>query len=97
METTYCITLNIKTGSGYECFGKFCVGTDKSYAENIFRQLKGSPEVNEKNILHMDLVALRNELPLNVNMITCTLEQLTENCRIITKETFKLHNLEEIK
>lgn len=97
METAYYITLNIKTGSGYESFGKFCIGTDKTYAENIFKQLKGSSEVNDGNMLHMDLVTLRNELPVNVHMISCNLEQLTENCRIITKETFKLHNLEEIK
>jgi hypothetical protein len=97
MKTAYYITLNIKTGSGYESFGKFCIGTDKKYAENIFKQLKGSSEVTEKNILHMDLVTLRNDLPVNVHMISCTLEELTENCRIITKETFKLHNLEEIR
>lgn len=97
METTYYITLNIKTGKGYESFGKFCIGSDRTYAENIFKKLKGSNEVTEKNILHMDLVESRNELPLNVHMISCTLEELTENCRTITRETFKLHNLEELK
>jgi hypothetical protein len=97
METAYYITLNIKTGSGYESFGKFCIGSDKTFAENIFKKLKGSNEVTERNILHMDLVAMRNELPLNVHMISCTLEELTENCRIITCETFKLHNLEQIR
>lgn len=95
METTYCITLNIKTGTGFECFGKFFLGYIKEFAENTFSKLKGSREVNDRNILHLDLMAIRNDLPMNVHVISCTLEDLAENCKIITKETFKLFNLEE--
>jgi hypothetical protein len=97
METAYYITLNVKTGNGYEPFGKFCLGRDRRFAENVFKKLKGSENVNDGNILHLDLVESRNELPVNVHMISCTLKELTENCRIITMDIFKLHNLEEIK
>jgi hypothetical protein len=34
-------------------------------------------------------------LPVNLDFITCTLNQLAENCRIITKELFISENLED--
>jgi hypothetical protein len=33
-------------------------------------------------------------LPVNLDFITCTLNQLAENCRIITKELFKSESFE---
>jgi hypothetical protein len=57
--------------------------------------MKGSSDVNDKTILHLDLVEARNELPTNIQMISCSLDQLAENCKIITKEIFKFSNLEQ--
>jgi hypothetical protein len=36
-----------------------------------------------------------NDLPVNIQMISCPLDELAESCKIITKETFKLFNLKE--
>jgi hypothetical protein len=36
----------------------------------------------------------RDDLPVNLKLITCTLEELAENCKLITKEIFKINNLE---
>ena len=44
-------------------------------------------------MLTIELVETVNELPVNLHILACTLEELTYNCRIITKEAFKLHNL----
>jgi hypothetical protein len=57
--------------------------------------LKGTTDIDEKNILHLDLMETRNGLPVNIQMITCTLEELAENCKIITRELFRLYNLEK--
>ena len=62
---------------------------------DVFRQLKGNPIVDEKTILTVDLVETVNGLPLNLNILGCTLEELAYNCRVITKETFKLYNLKQ--
>ena len=35
-------------------------------------------------------------LPLNLKMKSCTLDQVVENCKLITKEMFKLNNLERV-
>ncbi len=93
MQTHYCITLNLKTSNGFETFGKFFIGHEKKTANAIFQKLKGTEKVNEQNILYVELCEMRHELPVNVHLITCTLEELADNCRTITREIFKLHNL----
>lgn len=95
MENTFCIKLTIKTATGHECFGEFFLGQNRKIAENIFHQLKGDREVDERNILQLDLMESRNNLPVNIKMMTCDLHELQENCGIITREMFRVFNLEE--
>ena len=42
----------------------------------------------------MDLMEIKNGLPVNLDVMGCTLEDVTDNSRIITKEAFKFYNLE---
>jgi len=95
-QTTFYIVLNIRTCDGYECFGKFFMGNNKKSAAAIFEQLKGGKNVDEKSILQLDLMESVNGLPTNMQMISCSLEDLAENCKIITKERFRLLNMEEL-
>ena len=95
-KATFTIILNIRTCNGFECFGKFFVGNNKKFAESIFGKLKGRKNVDEKGILQFDLVETINALPVNMQMISCSLEELAENCKIITKETIKFLNMEEM-
>lgn len=92
--TTFYITINIKTTQGYECIGKFQVGDNRRSATNIFRQLKGGQSVDETSLIQFDLMESSNGLPVNVQMISCSLEDVAENCRIITKELFRLINID---
>lgn len=94
-ETTFNIVLNIKTADGFESYGKFFLGNDRDAAYAVFEKLIGSSEVTEKSVLTLELMEISHGLPVNVQLINCTLEQLAENCKIITKETFKLVNLKE--
>ncbi|PUZ26747.1 hypothetical protein GA0116948_102288 [Chitinophaga costaii] len=94
MKSTFYITLNMKTADNFETYGRFCIGNDQKAADNIFATLKGSEVIGEKDILHLELMEIKEGLPVNIRMINCTLEELSENCRIITKEIFKLLNLE---
>lgn len=93
-STNFFIELNIKTANGFENYAKFFLGNDKSFAYGIFQKLKGSRDVNDKSILHLNFMEMSNTLPLNIQVISCTLDELAENCKIITKETFKVFNLE---
>ena len=96
-QSTFHILLHLKTISGFEKFGKFYVGNDRKFAYALFKKLNGRTDLDDKTILYLELMESKNGLPLNVEVLACTLEQLAENSSIITKETFKFHNLEEIK
>jgi len=96
VETKYHIQLHVKTGNDFQCYGKFFLGKNRKLANDIFQKLKGSRKVTDKTILHLDLVEARNELPTNIQMISCSLDELAENCKIITKEIFKFSNLEQV-
>ncbi|MFI5187315.1 MAG: hypothetical protein ACHQF0_11355 [Chitinophagales bacterium] len=89
------ILVNIKTSNGFQTFGKFFLGSDRRLADNIFRKLKGTKKISKDTILNLELIETKNELPQNIQMISCTLEELAENCKIITRETFKFYNLAE--
>ena len=93
METQFYITLTLRTHKGLESFAKFFIGNNRHLAFSIFKQLKGSHNFSEENILYFDFWEIEKEVPANLDLITCTLNQLAENCRIITKELFKSENL----
>lgn len=89
------IVVNLKSGKGYESYAKFFLGKSRKSAEAIFEKLKGSKDVSEKSILQLQLTEIDEGLPLNIHLLSCTLEELAENCKIITKELFKHLNLEK--
>jgi hypothetical protein len=92
-ENTFYVLVSIKTCDGFENFGKFNMGNNRDAAAEVFHQFKGNANVNEETVLTIELMETVNELPLNLNILACTLEELAYNIRIIAKETFKLHNL----
>jgi hypothetical protein len=92
-ENTFYILFSIKTGDGFESFGKFNLGDKRKPAAEVFRQLKGDSKVDEKTVLTMDFVETVKGLPVNLQILGCTLEDVANNCKIIAKETFKLLNL----
>lgn len=94
-ETNFYIVENIRTTDGSLAVGKFFVGHNRDAALAIFRKLKGNADVDEKAVLTLELRETRNDLPLDVLMISCTLDEFAENCKIITRESFKFFNLNE--
>ena len=93
METTFYININLKTANDFLPFAKFYIGNDRDAALAIFRKLKGSREVSEKNVLQLDFIETVENLPVNLNVIGCTLAELSENTGIITREVFKLFSM----
>ena len=94
METAFYILLYMKTPKGFESFSRFYIGNRKDLAFHLFDRLKGSSEEIDDCILQMDLTETQNNLPVNIKMVGCTLEELAENCKIIAKEAFKIFTLE---
>ena len=94
MEVTFCISVNIRAGSGYELLGKFMLGDNSAFASGVFHQLKGSTDVDNNNPIHLDFMESRNGLPVHLEVISCNLNELAENTKIITRERFKMLNME---
>ena len=89
MSRCYCIQLTIRCGQDVECFAKFNLGHEQQFAVSLFRKLKGNRNVTENDLLHMEFIELSNDLPLSIDMIACTLSDIGENSKIITRELFK--------
>ncbi len=93
-DTIFIIELKLRTPGGFDSVGRFWVGNDREFAYKTFHNLLGTSTIDDNTVLHMELVESQHGLPLNLLMKGCTLEQVAENCRLITRELFKHYNLE---
>ena len=94
MFSKYYIELNMKTIDGFERFGSFELGSDRGFSLGLFSGLAGRPADDDTGVLHMDLVEKRNGLPMNMQVISCTVEELARNMKYLTRELFKKINLD---
>jgi len=95
MKTSFTIGVNMRTASGFECYGRFDIGCDRGFAYSLFDSLRGTDAVNETDMLHLDLIEMRNGLPVNLRVKGCTSMDIALNAKIITEAMFKLLNLGE--
>ncbi|MEZ2335336.1 hypothetical protein AB6735_06860 [Mucilaginibacter sp. RCC_168] len=94
MKTQFYILLSLKTAHGFVNYGQYFLGDDRQIADELFSQLKSGKDFNLP--LHIDLMETVNELPVQIKTIYCSLEDVGANCKLITRELFRLKNLEEI-
>ena len=93
MHTAIYIDISIQTPEGPKRLGRFELGADREAARVLFKRLKGSPEVDQGDMLYMEFVEEVNGLPVNLDILTCDLQELGFNSMLITKEMFRLSNL----
>ena len=91
---SYFVLAYIKRYSQKSTFRVLGHDSQDQLARHLFDQLKGSGEEIEDRILQMDLMETKNNLPVNIKVIGCTLEEMAENCKVITKEAFKIFTFE---
>jgi hypothetical protein len=96
MATEYRIAVHARTTSGFDTIGEFFIGTDRQEANQLFKCLKGSPDNLEDGVLLMDLHEINRGLMFDIHMIQCSLDQVADNCRLITKHQFKALNLKNL-
>jgi hypothetical protein len=94
MRTTFYVILRLRTADGFESYGSFNLGNDREFAYRTFSQLKGRELSRETDMLHMDLMETKEGLPVNLRVVCCTAEEIAANVKCITREMFKLLNLE---
>ena len=93
MDKQYFIELGFKTPDGPETFARFFAGDSRKQTDAIFQKLQGNRNIDDKNVIFLSFVEISNGLPVNLDMIGCTLPQLGENCQIIAKDLFKTYAL----
>ncbi len=93
METVFYIILHLRTPWGLENYARFWLGNDRDFAYSLFEQLEGSGDVTEYDMLYLELMETKAGLPFNLKIMRCSLDEMGENCRIITKESFKRFSL----
>lgn len=96
MKTQFYIILSLKTSQSFTDYGQYFFGNDRETAYGLFGRLKGSKDMKDNCLLHIDLMETVDELPVKIKSICCTLEELGTNCKLIARETFRLRNLEEM-
>ncbi|MBX2923637.1 MAG: hypothetical protein KF746_15655 [Chitinophagaceae bacterium] len=89
MENAFYVQARIKTAEGFKTFCQFFLGNDPQFAYDAFHQLKGNEDTTENDILHIDFIEMKNGLPVNLKLISCTLDDFCANTRLLTKEAFK--------
>lgn len=94
MEKTYYIMFHLKVKGELQAFGKFYIGQHRGLAHGLFNQMKGKADTDGSEVLFVELMETHEKLPLNIQMLACTLDELSDNCRLIAKETFKWNNID---
>lgn len=97
MQRRFYIILSLKTPTGFAEYGQYYFGNDRHAADELFNTLQGSRDVAEHLPLHIDLMETINELPVKIKTIGCTLDELAYNTKLITREVFRLKNLEDME
>lgn len=96
MEMNFYLTIHLKVKGELQTIGKFYIGNKREAAYELFNKMKGNRATSGTEVLFMELTETQSELPTNIKMLSCTLNELSENCRIITKEIFKWNNMDPL-
>jgi hypothetical protein len=91
MKTEFDLLVSFRTPDGFKPCAQYFLGSDRDLAEWVFGQLKGRNDIDDKAILHLDLVETKGEVPLKVKTISCKLSELCANCQFVTRELFREH------
>jgi len=90
----YRIVVNMRVAEGYMETGIFFIGNDKDAALKIFYELEGNREVSSSSILRLDLIEQTEGVDTIWDSLECSIGEMADNIRTITKETFRLLNLD---
>jgi hypothetical protein len=84
----------MRTVEGFVRFGQFELGSDRESVESLYQMLEGREPEGDEGILHIDLVEMREGLPVSLRVLTCSAAELGRNVCTITREIFRWKNLE---
>lgn len=95
METAFTITVTLNLKEKKLPYGKFSLGRDKASSMEIFAMLKGKSGDGNSCTIQMELTQKIESLSVPIGKIHCSLEELKENVAVISKEIFRIAQLED--
>lgn len=94
MDKQFTINISLKGSDDKEItYGRFCLGSDKDLACDIFSQLSGSAEKVQRLPIKLEFLEEVMGLPVPCGIICCSLNELKENIAL-SKEVFRIAHLE---
>lgn len=96
MKKDFKILISLRTPSGFNTCAEYFLGSDKEFAESVFGGLTGRQDINNNAVLHLDLLESIDDVPARIKTVSCTLGELSVNCRHIIRELFRLYAIEGI-
>ncbi|RZJ91440.1 MAG: hypothetical protein EOO20_04980 [Chryseobacterium sp.] len=95
MDNAFIITIALNLKKKKLPYGKFCLGRDKGSSMEIFSILKGKIDAENTHTIQMELCQEIAGLYVTIGKLFCSLEELKENTSAISKEIFRIAQLEE--
>lgn len=90
----YRIVINMRVADGFIETGNFYIGSDKDAAITLFSELEGSSDISTASLLRIDLIEHLEGIDTLWDSRECSLGEMADNIKAITKETFRLLNME---
>ncbi|MCZ4224816.1 hypothetical protein [Pedobacter rhodius] len=97
MEKEFTIDIALKLKNSKLSYGRFILGSDKDVALEIFRSLKGNRDTVNTCTLELELIENVTGFPIPIDILNCTLQELAENITLLSKEIFRIAQLENGK
>jgi hypothetical protein len=94
MRSIFSIVLNVRTEEGFVRFGEFELGSDRTLVEDLYKALEGREPQYGEGFLHIDLIEMRQGLPVSLHVLSCTAEELGRNVSLISRQVFRWKNLD---
>ncbi|MGM9476152.1 hypothetical protein ACS5PU_06970 [Pedobacter sp. GSP4] len=95
MENKHAITLSLLVPTGLHTYGSFLLGTNRREAKNIFGMLKGKPGPMQGCCIQMELCEEIGGISFSIAVFHCCSENLKENVALISREIFRISQLED--
>ena len=95
MKTRFYIIVEMKVSDGIVDYGRFYIGDELEFANDLYDRLDAHLDPESQFMLHINLIEKSNGTSVLKQSKGCSLESFTENCRLITRETFRFLNLEK--
>lgn len=95
MKSKFLIVFNVRTAEGFVRFGAFELGVDRASMEELYKTLEGREPEGEEGFLHLDLVEMRQGLPVSLHVLSCSAAELGRNVSAISRQVFRWKNLDE--